>query len=121
MTAKEIILDYVKDKDIRKQRDFTKEAIEIKKLLLDLRSVKIDIIRELEEISFYDDVDFKDNDKYGIAVSLSRFKDAIMHEISPVEPAVFTRRKSPPLEAYEYKGCTRIAKDSGITYGLLFE
>ena len=117
MTAKEIILEFVKGRDILKQRDFTKEAVEIKSSLLELHKDKIDVIVELQEIHFFSDQSLDED----LTISLSRFKDAIMHEISPVEPAVFTRRKSPPLEAYEYKGCTRIAPDSGISHGLLFE
>lgn len=75
------ILDFIKGKDILDKRDFTAEAEAIKPLLTNSGDSDIDVLSELQDISFYE-CDFEgmlpqgaDPSDYSIA--LSRFKDAI--------------------------------------------
>jgi hypothetical protein len=122
-----IILDYLKGKDIVNKRDFSQEAAEIKGRLLVDGKPEIEVLRELQDISFYDH-DYFEYDtipgasSYDFKVALSRLKDAVMSSISFVEPAALKRQASPSLEAYDYVGNNRTDhRPSGITHGLLFE
>jgi len=83
---------------------------------------------ELEQFSFFDLNNFsedtdKNEDLYRLIITLARTKDEyIGYEKIDKNLGKLVRQVSPPLEAYKYIPHNKMdIKDSGRSYGLLFE